>query len=107
VVEAEDGIRDWSVTGVQTCALPIFNGERVVERTLAHADQLRFGQGGDTEVVFFIGEEAPSVERSAVLAATELRQMAALLEGLREIGRASCRERRWGAGGERRLARRW
>src|SRR5262249_57293343 len=21
----EDGIRDWSVTGVQTCALPIFN----------------------------------------------------------------------------------
>src|SRR5262249_59346420 len=22
-VEAEDGIRDWSVTGVQTCALPI------------------------------------------------------------------------------------
>src|SRR5262249_56584995 len=25
--QAEDGIRDWSVTGVQTCALPIyFNG---------------------------------------------------------------------------------
>src|SRR5262249_59480659 len=24
--EAEDGIRDWSVTGVQTCALPIFGG---------------------------------------------------------------------------------
>src|SRR5262249_22949695 len=23
----EDGIRDWSVTGVQTCALPIFSGE--------------------------------------------------------------------------------
>src|SRR5262249_59426366 len=22
--EAEDGIRDWSVTGVQTCALPIY-----------------------------------------------------------------------------------
>src|SRR5437016_12175797 len=22
--QAEDGIRDWSVTGVQTCALPIF-----------------------------------------------------------------------------------
>src|SRR5262249_56410846 len=22
--KAEDGIRDWSVTGVQTCALPIF-----------------------------------------------------------------------------------
>src|SRR5438093_4018810 len=24
VFQAEDGIRDWSVTGVQTCALPIF-----------------------------------------------------------------------------------
>src|SRR5262249_56731104 len=24
-VQAEDGIRDWSVTGVQTCALPIFS----------------------------------------------------------------------------------
>src|SRR5262249_61041448 len=24
--QAEDGIRDWSVTGVQTCALPIFGG---------------------------------------------------------------------------------
>ena len=23
--QAEDGIRDWSVTGVQTCALPICN----------------------------------------------------------------------------------
>src|SRR5262249_58748206 len=23
--QAEDGIRDWSVTGVQTCALPIFD----------------------------------------------------------------------------------
>src|SRR5262249_58980826 len=24
--QAEDGIRDWSVTGVQTCALPIWAG---------------------------------------------------------------------------------
>src|SRR5438093_1703410 len=26
--QAEDGIRDWSVTGVQTCALPIWDGGR-------------------------------------------------------------------------------
>src|SRR5437016_5232277 len=26
--QAEDGIRDWSVTGVQTCALPIFDHDR-------------------------------------------------------------------------------
>src|SRR5262249_59642706 len=25
--QAEDGIRDWSVTGVQTCALPICQGQ--------------------------------------------------------------------------------
>src|SRR5262249_56482655 len=25
-LQAEDGIRDWSVTGVQTCALPISGG---------------------------------------------------------------------------------
>src|SRR5258706_9044519 len=34
--QAEDGIRDWSVTGVQTCALPIYDRRqpelRVVER---------------------------------------------------------------------------
>src|SRR5438093_5495449 len=35
--QAEDGIRDWSVTGVQTCALPIYpyrlgvGGARLVE----------------------------------------------------------------------------
>src|SRR5262249_57111445 len=27
--QAEDGIRDWSVTGVQTCALPISAAERM------------------------------------------------------------------------------
>src|SRR5436190_13968911 len=62
------------------------NGERVSERALAHADQIRFGQSGDTDVVFFSAEDAPSQEKSAVLAASELRQMAALLEGLRALG---------------------
>jgi phosphoserine phosphatase RsbU/P len=62
------------------------NDEKVVERVLAHADRIRFGQAGDTEILFFINDEAPSVEKSAVLAATELRQMAALLEGLRALG---------------------
>ena len=53
---------------------------------LAHGDQIRLGQAGDTEIVFFVDDEAPSVERSAVSAASELRQMAALLEGLRALG---------------------
>src|SRR4030095_7237493 len=62
------------------------NGERMTEKVLAHGDQIRFGQAGDTEIVFFVDDEAPSVEKSAVSAATELRQMAALLEGLRALG---------------------
>src|SRR5213593_3579270 len=62
------------------------NGERMSEKVLAHGDQIRFGQAGDTEIVFFVDDEAPSVEKSAISAATELRQMAALLEGLRALG---------------------
>src|SRR6266508_1717252 len=62
------------------------NGERTSEKVLAHGDEIRLGQAGDTEIVFFVDDEAPSVERSAISAATELRQMAALLEGLRALG---------------------
>jgi phosphoserine phosphatase RsbU/P len=62
------------------------NGERMTEKALAHGDQIRLGQTGDTEIVFFLDDEAPSVEKSAVSAATELRQMAVLLEGLRALG---------------------
>ncbi|HMF97656.1 MAG TPA: SpoIIE family protein phosphatase [Vicinamibacterales bacterium] len=62
------------------------NGEKITERVLAHGDHVKLGQSGDTEIVFFIDDEAPSVEKSAVSAATELRQMAALLEGLRALG---------------------
>src|SRR5207248_5184674 len=33
--QAEDGIRDRTVTGVQTCALPIFDYKKVLERETA------------------------------------------------------------------------
>jgi len=62
------------------------NNERITERVLAHGDQIRFGQSGESDIIFVVNDEAPSVERSAVSAATELRQMAALLEGLRALG---------------------
>src|SRR5580765_6773637 len=62
------------------------NGERMSERQLAHGDQIRLGQAGATEIVFYIEEEGHSQEKSAISAATELRQMAALLEGLRALG---------------------
>jgi phosphoserine phosphatase RsbU/P len=62
------------------------NGDKVNEKLLSHGDQIRLGQAGHTEIVFVADDEAPSVEKSAVSAATELRQMAALLEGLRALG---------------------
>jgi len=62
------------------------NGEKQSEKVLTHGDQIRLGEARDTEIVFFIDDEAPSVEKSAVSAASELRQMSALLEGLRALG---------------------
>src|SRR2546429_4555029 len=34
--QAEDGIRDVAVTGVQTCALPIYVGKRLVKSPKVH-----------------------------------------------------------------------
>jgi phosphoserine phosphatase RsbU/P len=63
------------------------NGVKITsEKVLGHGDQIKLGNSGDTEIVFFVDDEAPSVEKSAVSAATELRQLAALLEGLRALG---------------------
>src|SRR3954465_8506457 len=62
------------------------NGEKHSEKVLAHGDQIRLGQAGDTEIVFFVDDEAPSVEKSAVSAASELGRAAALLEGVRAMG---------------------
>jgi len=62
------------------------NGEKIDRCPLAHGDRLRLGNSSDVEIVFAIGEDAPSAEKSAASAATELRQVAALLEGLRALG---------------------
>src|SRR3954468_2543647 len=32
------------------------NGERITEKVLAHGDQVRLGQAGDTEIVFFVDD---------------------------------------------------
>src|SRR5437016_2394647 len=54
--QAEDGIRDWSVTGVQTCALPIYpeicdpesHKTRDLERLIVSS------QGGVSNTVVFL-----------------------------------------------------
>src|SRR5437016_8605667 len=96
--QAEDGIRDWSVTGVQTCALPI-----------SHEGGLRFKKDSEEYEILsrWIAQgmpndlaSAPKLERIVVAPqekvliepATEVQlRVQALFTD--EIGRASCRER--------------
>src|SRR5438132_10421498 len=63
--QAEDGIRDHCVTGVQTCALPICQV------------QIMYGVGGERWLPELIVDWLPGYEKSAPV----------------RIGRASCRER--------------
>ncbi len=62
------------------------NGEQITERVLKSGDALRFGRTEEMQIVFFVGEQGSTVEKSAVSAASELRHMASLLEGLRALG---------------------
>src|SRR5256885_5096089 len=83
--QAEDGIRDYKVTGVQTCALPIWRG-RSAQEIRSSGDGLR------------------ALGRFAVTASVHAAHHRGAVGGFRvrcrddpvstvEIGRASCRER--------------
>jgi sigma-B regulation protein RsbU (phosphoserine phosphatase) len=62
------------------------NGEQVTERVLVPGDRIRLGRSGGAEMLFMIeGTETPS-EKSATTAIGDLRQITALLEGLRALG---------------------
>src|SRR4051794_41756467 len=93
--QAEDGIRDGRVTGVQTCALPISGlsitmiaaSSKAILSGMRCACGMSVGGGGGSSTTrsppitgFFPSDEAPST-----LIWPDLSQ---------EIGRASCRERR-------------
>src|SRR5437762_9567331 len=82
--QAEDGIRDTSVTGVQTCALPILFPQRstgladTFDNLVLHVRDVRYVR----QLVTFEFEIAPDKigeDKRAEIA--------------NEIGRASCRER--------------
>ena len=62
------------------------NGEQVMERTLVHGDRIRLGRTGGAEMVFLLAESAPPADRATTTAVGDLRQIAALLEGLRALG---------------------
>src|SRR3712207_7191398 len=79
--QAEDGIRDIGVTGVQTCALPIFPyiGELVSATPMHDA-------GGLVDLRAWVADTVALRRRKGTLAAVEAVARA-------EIGRATCRER--------------
>src|SRR5690349_24062611 len=83
--QAEDGIRDLYVTGVQTCALPIYVPKAETDRfcRLAAAMNAKLEELGN-----------PFVRHFKVLS-----REAALIEIQAQIGRASCREKSVDLGG--------
>lgn len=62
------------------------NDEPVTERALAHGDRIRLGRSGGAELVFLLADTAPSQDKATTTAIGDLRQIAALLDGLRALG---------------------
>src|SRR5256886_7809897 len=83
--QAEDGIRDLTVTGVQTCALPIFADEgEDVKATRAQHPVIEEEE---------VGVAMDGAVGKGSLALEILDGLFTALEVDEEIGRASCRER--------------
>jgi sigma-B regulation protein RsbU (phosphoserine phosphatase) len=62
------------------------NGEAITEHKLTHGDRVQFGRASGADVVFLTGEGPAHTDRSHASAVNDLRQLAALLEGLRALG---------------------
>src|SRR5690606_40947749 len=93
--QAEDGIRDFHVTGVQTCALPIsrhFGGVRHAWIPMAEVRHLLAGH--ETRAPSRVYDE---LDARPLRSVTQAR----VALGTRQIGRASCRERGYNTGGAR------
>src|SRR5207302_7063623 len=86
--QAEDGIRDFHVTGVQTCALPISSRRRLQAGggtdPSHHSRRATRGEAG------FSGFWITAV---SVAGPVEMTVRDIAIESFKEIGRASCRER--------------
>src|SRR5690625_6070689 len=91
--QAEDGIRDGHVTGVQTCALPIYRGDEL--------EVLGVGRGRPGEVARLLHHDLLRADELGELLGEPLARVDGVeLDVAEEIGRASCRERMEGYEGE-------
>src|SRR5699024_11803546 len=86
VFQAEAGIRDRNVTGVQTCALPILG---LLRRAGGVAGAVPSGQGGGLGRSVGAGVVGVLPVGLGILAVERVGRIVV------EIGRASCRERGW------------
>src|SRR5262249_59051445 len=95
---AEDGIRDWSVTGVQTCALPIWRAVGVQDvpdpffKLKLRSDDARLV---DPDAPVLAGRLDDHREGPPPPRGRELVHDMVIRGWEPEIGRASCRERVW------------
>src|SRR5918995_5413424 len=62
------------------------NDEPVTERPLVHGDRIRLGRTGGAELVFLLADTGPTQDKATTTAIGDLRQIAALLDGLRALG---------------------
>ena len=63
------------------------NGDQVTQHSLVHGDRIRLGRSGGAEMVFLVRDSEPVAEKSPTTTAIgDLRQIGALLEGLRALG---------------------
>src|SRR5262249_58447720 len=82
--QAEDGIRDWSVTGVQTCALPIYH----LRDDCGHLSLYR----PETDLKLAPQDRLPVL---GLMLGDYAGIGPEICARVLEIGRASCRERGW------------
>src|SRR5262249_56029658 len=97
--QGEDGIRDWSVTGVQTCALPICHdySAAALARFFALADRDHIELRVEEERLRTLLRQEGWLAPGAVAGLISLPAVGADAK----IGRASCREREERARGGR------
>jgi pSer/pThr/pTyr-binding forkhead associated (FHA) protein len=62
------------------------NDEPITERALSHGDRIRLGRSGGAELVFLLADSGPAQDKATTTAIGDLRQIAALLDGLRALG---------------------
>src|SRR5690606_40917101 len=93
----EDGIRDFHVTGVQTCALPIYNlldKEYIIIINNLSIDATNAKIVQDNEGILFTLPIHDELKKNTLIIFDKAKQTCKVLNQYgAEIGRASCRER--------------